>query len=555
MTPSTVARVSIEGREIAIEPGATVGEVLAAHAIDGQTGDPVVIAVVNGLRTSLLEPLWGGETVGLMRWRHPKSHSTVVRTLVTVLAETAHERFPDHPLVVEYAHGEGFYCRLEGRLVTAEDLASLTEGMNALRDADREIVPQVYGQRLLLRRMGELPHERSQRAARHLYRGGGRVYQIEGGRLLFHGLRLPRTGLIGAFALLPLEPGFLLLPCRPGEPHQPSSPTVQPPLLEAMRRGAAWNTDQQMADLGAINCMIANDKTKELIRICEARHEQELVRIARRVAAMPRQGRLVLLAGPSSSGKTTTAKRLALHLRVLGLRPFALSLDDYFVDRDRTPRDEKGEYDYETIDALRLDELNRHLAALLAGEPVRLLRYDFQTGRSLERERPVTLERGAPLIVEGLHGLNPRIGTLVAAGQALRIFVSAMSHPGLDNFSFVPPHLIRLFRRIVRDSQFRGYTASQTLRRWPMVRGGELKHIFPYQGRADVYFDSWIPYEPGVMKLWAEPRLAAVEARDPAYGRARALGDLLAMVLPVDPRLVPPTSLLREFIGESGFSY
>ena len=555
MPSSSRVTVSIEGRTVPVAPGTTVAEALAAHAIDGRPDDPVAVAVVNGLRTTVHEQLWGGETVGLMRWRHPKAHSTIVRTLVAVLAEAAHAAFPDHPLVVEFAHGGGFYCRLEGRDVDAAVLDTLRAGMARLRDADREIVPQVYGQRLLLRRVLSLPHDRSRRAARHLYRGGDRVYQLEGGTLLFHGLHLPRTGMIGAFDLLELPPGFLLVPGRPGEPDRPLAPAVQPPLLEAMRRGAAWAAAQEMADLGAVNALVAAGRAKELVRVCEARHEQELVRIAHRVADLPPEGRLVLLAGPSSSGKTTTAKRLALHLRVLGLEPFALSLDDYFVDREQTPRDEKGDYDYETVDALRLDALNEHLARLLAGEPVRLLRYDFQTGRSREREEPVTLPRGAPLIVEGLHGLHPRIGTLVAADQALRVFVSVMGHAGLDSFSFVPPHLVRLYRRIVRDSQFRGYTASQTLRRWPKVRAGELRHIYPHQGRADVYLDSWLPYEAGVLKLWAEPRLAAVDADDPAYGPARTLHDLLALVLPLDSRLVPPTSLLREFIGESGFSY
>ncbi len=549
------ARVTIEGREVRIEPGTPVAEALAAGGIDGDPSDPVVIAVVNGLRTSLHEPLWGGENVGLMRWHHPKAHSTLVRTLVSVLAEAALELFPDHPLVVDFAHGDGYYCFLRGRPVDEDDLGRLAAAMARLRERDLEIVPQVFGQRQLVRRLESLPHDRALRAARHLYRGGDRVYQVTGGKLLFHGVHFPRTGLIGAFDLLPLPPGFLLLPSRPGEPERLATPTLQPPLLEIMREDSAWTERLGVADLGAVNALIADGRAKELIRLCEARHEQQLVAIARRVAQMPEAGRLVLLAGPSSSGKTTTAKRLALHLQVLGLQPFALSLDDYFVDREHTPRDERGDYDFETIDALQLDRLNEHLAALLAGEPVRLLRYDFASGRSRERETPTVLERGAPLIVEGLHGLHPRIGTLVAADQALRLYVSALGHPNLDSFSFLPPHLERLYRRIVRDSQFRGYTASETLRRWPKVRAGELRHIFPYQGRADVYFNSWLPYELGVLKLWAEPRLAAVASDDPAYGPARTLHDLLGLVLPVDPRLVPPTSLLREFIGESGFSY
>jgi len=244
-----------------------------------------------------------------------------------------------------------------------------------------------------------------------------------------------------------------------------------------------------------------------------------------------------------------------VQLQVLGFRPRALSMDDYFVDRERTPRGPDGDYDYESLRAIDLELFNDHLRRLLAGESVRLPSYDFRTGRNSLLGEEMTLGVGQPLIVEGMHALNPELTPAVAREQKLHVYISALCHLNVDNYSYIPTTLTRLFRRIVRDAQFRGYTASETLARWPKVRLGEEAHVFPHQQNADVFFNSGLAYELGVLKLWAEPRLAAVDPDDQNYGRARSLIDLLSLLLPVDARLVPHTSLLREFIGQSGFHY
>ncbi|MBK6898494.1 MAG: nucleoside kinase [bacterium] len=232
-----------------------------------------------------------------------------------------------------------------------------------------------------------------------------------------------------------------------------------------------------------------------------------------------------------------------------------LSLDDFFVDRLETPRDAAGAFDYETIDALRLDLLDETLAGLLAGREMRLPRYDFHTGSSTWREEPASLPPGSPLIIEGIHALNARLAAAVPRRNTLRIYVSALTPTNIDDLTYMPTHLPRLFRRLVRDAQFRGYPAATTLQRWNSVREGEKKYIFPWQSNADLFFNTGLPYELGVLKLWAEPRLAAVPPEDAAFGRARGLLEFLGLHLPIDARLVPPTSLLREFIGESGFRY
>ncbi len=549
--------ITIEGREVFALPGSPLIEALANHdLLDDGNGDPVVLGVVNGQRTSLNEPLWGGETIGLMRLSHPKTHSTLVRTLAAVLALACDELHPDQPVVVDFSYGEGMFCRLRRDTnVTAAELAGIEDRMREIIARDLPLTPRVYGQRTLIRLLRDSARSYSRLAARHVVSGSGSYTGVAGSRLLFHGLHLPSTGLIRAFALRLEPPGFVLLPNAPGRPGDVGEHQSQPKLLATLREYARWTAGQGFPDLGSLNRMVEQGRTKSLIRICEARHEQAVVDIARRTAALPEDGRLILIAGPSSSGKTSFAKRLALQLRVLGLRPFALSMDDYFVDREDTPRDAGGGYDYESLAALRLERLDEDLAALLAGREVRLAHYDFETGRAGERDAPTRLARGAPLLVEGIHALNPSVAASIDRARCLRVYVSALVHTNIDDITYMPTRLTRLYRRIVRDAQFRGYTAAETLQRWRSVREGERRHIFPYQQNADVFFNSGLAYELGVLKLWAEPRLAAVSPDDPAYGRARALLEFLALHLPIEARYVPPTSLLREFIGGSGFSY
>ncbi len=546
--------VRIEGRELAILPGTPLQEIMAIHEMDLSGDDPYVLCAINGLRSSLAEPLWGGETVGLMRLSHPKTHSASVTTLTAVLAAACEQLFPERSLLVDFKAGEGLYATL-GDGVTPEDLETIDRRMREIVAADLPVTPRTFDQRSLVRRTRGTSHPFNRRATRYVFGGAPSLNRIEGCDQLFHGLMLPSTGCLRAFRLDPVPPGFILVPSAPGAPDAVAEQTHHRTFLDAMRSYAVWAMDRDLADVGGLNKWVAEGRVKELIRLCEARHTTFMVEAARRVADLPDDGRLVLAAGPSSSGKTSFAKRLTVQLQVLGLEPFALSLDDYFVDRDQTPRDENGHYDFEAIDALQLDLLNEHLSALMAGEPVRLPRYDFTTGLSTLRDEEVAIPPGAPLIIEGLHALNPLMASSVDPDHKLRVYVSALCHTNIDNVTPLPTTMTRIIRRIVRDAQFRGYTAGETLSRWPRVREGEDRWIFPYQDHADLVFNSGLAYELGVLKLWAEPRLAAVGTDDPSYGRARALLELLRLHLPIDARMVPPTSLLREFVGESGFSY
>jgi uridine kinase len=397
--------------------------------------------------------------------------------------------------------------------------------------------------------------EVSYSAARYIRRDSITLFKMNGTEHLFYGLQLPATGYLRAFDLLLEKPGFILLPSQPGQPEQLPSFSPQLKLLQTMRDYSRWMDEIKVHDLGKLNHYIVEGRSAELIQVCEARHDRVVVQAAEQVAGLPADGRLVLVAGPSSSGKTSFAKRLAVQLRVLGFQPFALSLDNYFVDRDQTPLAADGDYDYETLAAIKVDLFNEHLQALLQGEPVRLPKFDFHSGQGSIQATAFTLPVGQPLIIEGIHALNPDLTHAIPATQKLHVYVSALCHLNIDNFSYIPTTITRLYRRIVRDAQFRGYSAAETLQRWPKVRAGEEVHIFPFQQNADIFFNSGLAYELCVLKLWAEPRLAGVFPEDPHYGRARSLIEMLTLLLPIDPRQVPPTSLLREFIGESGFRY
>lgn len=556
------AWVQLDGTRTPLNPGESLRELLRRLGGEDIWGaDPVVLAVVDGRRVSLAERLLGGERIELMRLADPEAHSTTVRTLCSVLALAAAELLPRQRLVVDFSYDAGLYCELrdpatgEPAAPSAATLAELAARMRMLAERDLPFTPRAFAPQELARVLARTGHDAAGRAARYLRQDAVTLFRCEGSERLFHGLHLPTTAGVRAFDLRPEPPGFVLLPSAAGTPDEAAAFTPQPKLLATLREYSRWTERQGFADIGSINHFVVEGRAAELIQVEEARHARVVIETARQVAVLPESGRLVLVAGPSSSGKTSFAKRLALQLRELGFVPVALSLDDYFVPRDRTPRDEQGELDYESLAAIQLDAFNADLQALLAGEPVRLRQYDFHTGESSLRAATLQAGRGQPVIVEGIHALNPELTPAVPREAKLHVYVSALCHLNIDDLSYMPTTLTRLFRRIVRDARYRGYTASQTLARWPRVRAGERRWVFPHQQNADVFFNSGMVCELGVLKLWAEPRLMAVTPEDPHYGPARSLLELLTLALPIDAAQVPPTSLLREFIGGSGFHY
>jgi uridine kinase len=329
---------------------------------------------------------------------------------------------------------------------------------------------------------------------------------------------------------------------------------LDPEMVVEHRR---WTTAMGVTSVGAFNELCIDGEVTQLIRVAEGFHEKQISRLADAIAANRERLRIICIAGPSSSGKTTFIKRLSVQLHINGLRPVALSLDDYYVDRLKNPKDENGEWDFEAVEALRLDLLQDHVRRLLAGESVKLARYDFKTGLSHpDGGHTLQLQPGDLLLLEGIHGLNPRLlGDIHTPEQLFRVFIHPATSLPFDRLSRVSTTDLRLLRRIVRDRHTRGYSAAENIARWPSVQAGEQKHIFPFQARADFTFDSALVYEPAVLKVFAERYLLEVPPTHPSFATAWRLRHLVDRFVAIYPDHVPPTSMMREFIGGSGFEY
>jgi uridine kinase len=318
-----------------------------------------------------------------------------------------------------------------------------------------------------------------------------------------------------------------------------------------------WLAAMGMTSVGAFNDLCISGQVSQLIRVSEGFHEKRIGQIADEIAAARDRVRIISIAGPSSSGKTTFIKRLTVQLQIDGVNPVGISLDDYYVDREKTPRGESGDWDFEAVEALDLGLLQDHVARLLAGELVKTARYDFLSGRSDPAGGPsIQLRRGDVLMLEGIHGLNPRLlGAIPRAGEVYRVFIHPATTLPFDRLTRVSATDLRLLRRIVRDRHRRGYVAAENILRWPSVQAGEREHIFPFQEEADAVFDTALIYEPAVLKVFAERYLLEVPQDHPAYPTAHRLRYLVDRFVSIYPDHVPPTSLIREFIGGSGFEY
>lgn len=372
---------------------------------------------------------------------------------------------------------------------------------------------------------------------------------------LFHEPYAPSTRYIDTFEIAPYWPGMVLrLPARGAKIIQGKIAQL-PRLFQTYMETRAWNRMLGIENLGQLNEAALHGDIKTIVQVAEGLHEKKIAMIADSIAAHRPDVQLVLIAGPSSSGKTTFSKRLGIQLQVLGIRPVTIEMDNFFVEREQTPRDENGDYDFESIDAIDLELFNDVLVKLLDHEPALVPVFDFKSGGKLPRDRwtHCKLERDQVLIIEGIHGLNDRLTQGILAHRKYKIYISALTQLCIDDHNRIFTSDSRLIRRIVRDRNFRGYSATETIRRWPSVRKGELKHIFPFQEKADVMFNSALVYEPGVLKSVCERALLEVSPDDEAFVEAYRLLRFLRLVMPISKQLVPPNSILREFIGYSSF--
>jgi uridine kinase len=379
-------------------------------------------------------------------------------------------------------------------------------------------------------------------------------YDIDGYKDYYYGALLVNTSQLYLFGLEKYYDGLLLRLPSTAHPDELGEMTHQDKMFGIFKEHHQWQDILGLRTIGDLNAIVKQNHFSELIQISEALQEKKIAKIADEIKRRSNL-RMVLIAGPSSSGKTTTCKRLSVQLAVNGIKPIGISLDDYFLDRDKTPLDEKGDYDFEHLHALNLPLLNEQLTALFRGEEVELPRYDFPTGTSQKSGRKLRLGENEILVVEGIHALNPELTSQIPEEQIFRIYASALTTILLDNHNYIPTTDNRLLRRIIRDHKYRAVTAQETIRRWPSVRAGENKWIFPFQENADAMFNTAMLFELAVIKSQAEPLLAQVPENCPEHAEACRLLKFLHYIKPIPDTQIPPTSLIREFLGGSSFKY
>ena len=541
------------GKTIEVPVGTSLEEAYDKTGLQMKYG-PVGVKVNNKV-----EPmhycLYRPKQVEYLDLTSPAGVRAYTRTLFFILCKAVSDLFPKGSVVIDIPVSNGYYCNLKmGRKVTPEDAAALRARMQRIIDDD---IPIVHHEELtekaisLFKKLGANSKVKLLETLGNLYTT---YYDIDGYVDYFYGALLPHTGMVTLFDLVPYYDGLLLRIPSTKDPSQLGELTRQDKMFEIFKEHHRWQNILGIGTVGAFNSAIQQGMASNIVHVSEALQEKKIGRIADMIAERPGV-RMVLIAGPSSSGKTTTCKRLSIQLVTNGIRPVQISLDDYFVDRDRTPRDEKGDYDYECLHALDLELINKQFKALFRGEEVELPRYNFQTGRSEKSGKKLRLRPHDMLVVEGIHALNPELTAQIPEEQKFRVYASALTTILLDTHNYIPTTDNRLLRRIIRDVKYRGCSARDTIHRWPSVRAGENKWIFPYQENADAMFNTAMIYELAVIRTQAEPALEQVPENCEEYAEAYRLRKFLRYFTPLPFDALPPTSLLREFLGGSSFNY
>ena len=485
---------------------------------------------------------------------------TYVRSLCFILCKAVEDLYPNGSIVLEHPVSKGYYCRLrlEDRPIGLDDVQRLKQRM---KEIIAENLPFERFEKHTIE-VVELFRQKGMMDKVHLLETSGNLYSYYytlGDTIdYYYGSLLPSTGYIHLFDLVKYYDGLLLQVPNRSNPDKLEEVVKQEKMLEVFKEHRRWNQILGIGTVGDFNKACHAGHATELINVSEALQEKRISQIADEIFHRGENGnpvKLILISGPSSSGKTTFSKRLSVQLMANGLKPYPVSLDDYFVNRVDTPKDGSGNYDYESLYALDLDFFNHQLKALLNGEEVELPRFNFTTGIREMSGNHLRLEDNMILILEGIHALNPELTPHIPTENKFKIYVSALTTILLDNHNYIPTTDNRLLRRIIRDYKYRGYSAEETISRWPSVRAGEEKWIFPYQENADVMFNSALLFELAIIKDYAEPILRKVPNNRPEYSEAYRLRKFLEYFVPLQDKELPPTSLLREFLGGSSFRY
>ena len=514
-----------------------------------------ISAKVNNKVEGMHYRLYHSKDIEFLDLHSPSALRTYTRSLFFVLCKAIHDLYTGSEVIIDIPVSNGYYVDLRiGRPVETEDATRIRTRMQ-----------QIIDQRILISR-----HETTTEAAIEMFKTKGDTAKVKlletSGKLYttyyqlddyidsYYGALLTNTSELYLFGLEKYFDGLLLRVPSLADPSQLGELITQNKMFEIFKEHHRWQNILGISTVGDFNKAVSNGFTTDMINVSEALQEKKIAQMADEIAAR-KHIRVVLLAGPSSSGKTTTCKRLSVQLLANGIKPVQISLDDYFVDRDKTPKDADGELDYESLYALNIPLLNQQFNALFRGEEVQLPKYNFQAGKSEPNGKRLRLDEQSILIVEGIHALNPELTAQVPEEQKYRIYASALTTILLDNHNYIPTTDNRLLRRIVRDNKYRGVSAAETIRRWPSVRAGENKWIFPFQENADVMFNTAMLFELAILKTQAEPLLEDVPENCDEYSEAYRLLKFLKYFASIPFKQLPPTSLLREFLGGSSFKY
>ena len=515
---------------------------------------PIVAAAVDNNLYELTAAVEPPATVHFLDLTDKEGRRIYQRSLTFLLIAAVSELFPGAAVTVEHSLGKGLYCEIKKTpALSAADVTAIERRMRQLVEMDLPIekrkVPPSEAARIF-RRQG---FDDKVALLKYWPKDYLNLYSIGEVEDTLYGYHVPRTGLLNIFELKYYPPGLILGFPAEEDPSRVAPFVDQKKLFEIFREAERWGQILGFDTVGAMNRLIEEGQGAEVVRVAEALHEKKIAQIADLISARVPEIRVILIAGPSSSGKTTFTQRLRTQLLVNGLRPLPISTDDYFVDREHTPLDESNIPDFEHIEAVDLPLFNEHLLRLIEGEEVDLPVYNFHTGKREYRGRKMRLEENQPLIIEGIHGLNEILTRSIPRRSKFKIYISALTALNIDRHTRIHTTDTRLLRRIVRDAQFRGNSALETIRRWPSVRRGEERNIFRLQEEADIMFNSALVYELAVIKRQAEFLLKQIDSSHPEFIDAKRLLSFLSFFLPLDASLVPSNSLLREFIGQSCF--
>ena len=536
-----------------VNVGSTLSEVFSASELKMDHGP--VCARVNNKVQGMHYRLYNDKDVEFLDMRSGSGSRTYTRTLFFICCKAINDLYGNVEVRIDIPVSKGYYVHVKlGRDITADDVARIRCRMQEIIDADTPIRRRMVTAEEAIR----LFSEKGDMSKVKLLKGQGKLYtvyyQIDDFIDYFYGALLTSTSEVYLFDLVAYSGGMLLRVPSRENPGQLCPMPRQQKMFDVFKEHHEWQNIIGLRTVGDLNDAVDKGFATDIINVNEALQEKKIACIADQIAAR-HDVKLVLLAGPSSSGKTTTCKRLSIQLLTCGLKPLQISLDDYFIDRDKTPLDANGEYDYESIHALNIDLINEQFNALFKGEEIELPRYNFQAGKSEKSGKRLKLGPNDIVVVEGIHALNPELTAQIPEQQKFRVYVSALTTILLDEHNYIPTTDNRLLRRIIRDYKYRGVSAQESIHRWPSVRAGEERWIFPYQENADAMFNSAMLYELAVIKQQAEPLLEQVPENCEEYAEAHRLLKFLRYFHAISYRQLAPTSLLREFLGGSSFKY